>query len=84
MKIQQLMKLNEILHGIQRNIMSYHPEEDKLTSGWKKISGPRNRSYPTSTVNDFLVILFIPSYVLNHFAPSVSYFINSRKMSGQT
>ena len=31
-------------------------------SGWKNISGPRNRSYPTSTLKPLLVMWFTPSY----------------------
>ena len=53
-------------------------------SGWKKISGPKKRSQPTSMSKFFLVTLFIPVYFLIYLLGSVSNLLNSLAISGQT
>ena len=51
-------------------------------SGLKKISGPRKRSYPTSTAYSCLVRLWVPMYCLKYFAGEVSKRLNSFTRSG--
>lgn len=81
-----LSSFNSMIHPFKFKLIYIETRhvKKKLTSGWKKISGPRKRSYPTSTLNGTFVTEFTPSNFFVHLAGSESYFANSRAISGQT